>query len=360
MRILLLGGTGAIGRNLVSVLEKTDHEVFVTSRTPHENANNVTYLLGNAHSDDFLGNVLRSAPGGKWDAIVDFMSYKTAEFRNKSDLLLKSARQYVFISSARVYANQEHPIKESSPRLLDVCTDEDYLRTDEYALTKARQEDILLQGGRKNFTIIRPYITYSGERLQLGVMEKEEWLYRALHGRAVLFPVEMLDCHTTMTDGADVAYGIYKVIGAEEAMGEIFHVTNACLLTWREIFEIYRTCMEEISGLPLRLKLIPMEKFLGLRDASLVYQVVYDRLFDRDFDTSKESMIVDVSKFVSPQDGLKKSLSQFVHASPPRWRSINWVHEASKDRLSGEHTPLSEISGIRNKMKYFINRYIKK
>lgn len=54
-----------------------------------------------------------------------------------------------------------------------MCRDEDYIKTDEYALQKARQENILLGSKYKNWTIIRPYITYNKERLQLGVLEKK-------------------------------------------------------------------------------------------------------------------------------------------------------------------------------------------
>ena len=53
-------------------------------------------------------------------------------------------------------------------------------------LTKALQENLLRASGYKNWTIVRPYITFSDIRLQLGVYEKEQWLYRALQGRAIV------------------------------------------------------------------------------------------------------------------------------------------------------------------------------
>ena len=59
-------------------------------------------------------------------------------------------------------------ITEESERLLDTSIDQDFLSTDEYSLTKARQEDILQSSKQKNWTIIRPYITYGTSRLQLG------------------------------------------------------------------------------------------------------------------------------------------------------------------------------------------------
>ena len=67
------------------------------------------------------------------------------------------------------------PITEETPRLLDVCKDADYLKTDEYALAKAREENILFCSGKKKRTIIHPYITYNTERLQLGAIEKDIW-----------------------------------------------------------------------------------------------------------------------------------------------------------------------------------------
>ena len=54
----------------------------------------------------------------------------------------------MFLSSSRVYASQESPIREDSMRLLDVSHDSIYLKTDEYALAKARQEDILRKSGK--------------------------------------------------------------------------------------------------------------------------------------------------------------------------------------------------------------------
>ena len=184
MEILVLGGTGAIGAHLVSLLSNIGgHNLFVTTRRKMLNERNVTYLVGNAHDESFMSELLKR----HYDAIVDFMSYKTSEFQHRYKKYLEATSQYVFLSSARVYADcGKSLITEKSPRLLDVCKDEAYLKTDEYALTKARQENLLLSSNKNNWTIIRPYITYSEKRLQLGVLEKEYWLYRALHGRTIV------------------------------------------------------------------------------------------------------------------------------------------------------------------------------
>ena len=71
------------------------------------------------------------------------MNYPAAEFQTRRDLILNSVGQYLFLSSARVYAQSETPLTEDSPRLLDVTTDAAYLKTTEYALEKARSENFL-------------------------------------------------------------------------------------------------------------------------------------------------------------------------------------------------------------------------
>ena len=142
------------------------------------------------------------------------------------------------MSSARVYAGSSEPIVETSPRLLDTVNDEVYLRTDEYALAKAREENLLSQSGKTNWVIVRPYITYSEIRLQLGVLEKEQWLYRAMNGRKIVFPKDIAEKMTTLTYGYDVACGIAAVAGKPAANGRAFHVTAAEAIRWSDVLGI--------------------------------------------------------------------------------------------------------------------------
>ena len=203
--ILLLGGTGAMGQHLVHLLKDNGYNVYVTSRNQRTSFDNVTYIQGNARDIEFLNTVLNMRP---WNVIVDFMVYNSSEFASRVEKLLSSCGQYIFLSSSRVYANCQSEINESSPRLLDVCVDSQYIKTDEYALAKAREENILFSQNSKNWTIIRPYITYSESRLQLGVSEIGGWLYRALKGRTIVFSDDIAGHLTTLTYGYDVACGM--------------------------------------------------------------------------------------------------------------------------------------------------------
>lgn len=353
MSVLVLGGTGAIGKFLVNMLNQNNKEVFVTTRRSISNINNIKFIQGNAHDLVFLSQICSQ----KWDTIIDFMSYKTEEFNKRIALLLKSTKHYIYISSARVYSNKENPIKETTLRLLDVSNDKEYLDTDEYALTKARQEDILKKQSNKNYTIVRPYITYGEKRFQLGVLEKEEWLYRALHGRTIVFPKELIDKKTTMTSGHDVAEFIYKLIDNPHVKGETFHVTNGQSITWKEIINIYIKIIEKEIGNRIKIQYVSNDMFLKCRYANLKYQLIYDRLYDRVFNTTKEETIVDITKFETLETGLEKCLKAFLQA--PKFNNIDWINEAQKDKLTKEKTSYSEINGIKNIIKYMIQRYLK-
>ena len=116
----------------------------ITSRVKRDSYKKVKYIEGNAKSKTFLAEVLKEP----WDVIIDFMVYTTEEFSERINILLCAAKQYIFLSSARVYADSKEPIKETTPRLLDVSTDETFLSSDEYSLAKARQENLLKNSGK--------------------------------------------------------------------------------------------------------------------------------------------------------------------------------------------------------------------
>lgn len=348
MNILVLGGTGPMGVPLVQKLSK-EHQVYVTSRSQRESRENITYIQGNAKENEFLTRVLTMQP---WDAVVDFMVYSVAELQAYTPLFLDNTKQYIFISSSRVYAEADGLITENTPRLLEASQDDEYLKTSEYALLKARGEDVLLKSGRTNFTIIRPTITYNTYRLQLGVLEKENWLYRALHGRSIVFSEDVNDKLTTMTLGDDVAGGIISVIDEPKAMGEVFHVTSPISLPWHEVLATYVAVLKKHLGRDI--PVVMTKKSTNLKFPSRVYQLIYCRYFNRTFDNSKIAQFCDVNSFTLPQVGLAKCLEDFLKA--PHFNRIPWDIEAVNDKVAGERTPLREIPHMGNKFTYFCYR----
>lgn len=350
MKILALGATGAIGGQLISLLAPHGHDLYVTSRAARPSKDNVHYLQGNAREATFLQEVLSE----RWDAIIDFMVYTTATFQDRVDAFLGATDQYFLVSSARVFAETDGLITESSPRLLDVSQDAEFLATDEYALSKARQEDLLRASGRKNWTIVRPYITFGESRFQLGTLEKEAWMYRALKGRSIVFCEPMMDKWTTLTDGHHVADMIASLVGNPAALGEDFNLAGEHTVRWKEILSLYLDELETQLGQRPNVELQDLESFC--QAAKSVPQVIYDRMYNRRFDPAKIFARTGQEKLGDSRPTLKAHVEQHLKAGT--FLPIDPKAEALRDRAVSERTGLGEFASTKRKIGYLMYRHM--
>ncbi|MBR4905240.1 MAG: NAD-dependent epimerase/dehydratase family protein [Clostridia bacterium] len=325
-RILLLGGTGTIGAHTAPELIKRGFSVVVTSRSAHApDGSGVEYRQGNAKDEAFLDALLAE----RFDAIIDFMIYTTAAFSARCEKLLSHTDHYIFLSSYRVYGDAGcAPITEDSPRLLESVNDPEYLKTDEYGLAKARQEDILKASGHRNFTIIRPSITYGGDRFQLGTMEANEFLVRALNGKTVVFPKEMLSKRAAMTWSGDVGRMIARLVFNEAAFGETYTAASAETKTWNNVLKIY----QKILG--MQVKYVPLPVYQSI--VGRPWQIKYDRMLHRIVDNNKILLATGMkqSELMPLYDGLRIELGRF--AADPKFKPVDEAMQERFDRALTE------------------------
>ena len=279
-KILVLGGTGAMGRYCVPELLRLGHTVVVAALNELESDNpNLQYIVGNVKEEGVLEKLLRE---GNYDAVVDFMTYGAKEFESTYTMFLENTKHYIYLSSCRVFADCP-PITEKSPRLLDVCTDPVFMATEDYALVKAIGEDLLRNSGKKNWTIIRPATTFSTGRYQLVTLEAESFVHRMRMGKTVVLPEEAMDKQATLGWGGDVGVMIARLVLNDEAYGEDFNVATGEHHSWREIAEMYR----DICG--LKYITVPYEDYLEILGNQnwRRYQLIYARMFQRITDNTK-------------------------------------------------------------------------
>ena len=99
-KVLVLGGTGAMGVYLVPELASMGYQVKVISLDNVVSDNShITYVQANAKDNSFLYGLLQE----NYDAIVDFMLYSTKEFSERYEMMLSNTNHYIFLSSYRVY-----------------------------------------------------------------------------------------------------------------------------------------------------------------------------------------------------------------------------------------------------------------
>ena len=354
MNILLLGGTGSMGIPLCRMLRECGHKVVVTSRSEHSE-NGVCFIRGNALDVNFLTQLMKN----HYDVVVDFMVRSENGTRTAMDIILPFCDQYIFLSSSRVFAPinniGEEFITENSPRLLDVCNDKQYVESNEYAIEKAREENLFFESKYKNWTIVRPTLTYNAYRLQFAYGEKEDWLFRVLHDQSVIIPKDMENVKTAMVCGCDVAKAILGLIGNKKALGEAVNVVSEEYMTWGEIFEVYKAILEKRLG--RRIKVVYVKSSLNLsKSLGNYYQVKYARGINRCFSNKKLKFLIGDISFIPMKDGLEKCVSDFLN--DVRFQTIDWKRQACYDRISGELTSLKNIPTKKAVFFYLCHRYM--
>lgn len=308
-KILVLGATGAMSLYLIPELLHMGYKVHgVTLDEVKSDNPNLTYEQSDASDINYLSELLKQ----NFDGVVDFLVYNDVEkFTKYRDLFLQNTKHYIFLSSYRVYA-ESIPTTEESPRLLDVSKDTVLLNSNDYSIYKAQEEDIMRKSSTKNYTIIRPAITFSKRRFQLCTLEADVLIHRMKEGKTVLLPEGAMDVQATLSWAGDVAKMIARILFNEKSYGETYSVCTHEHHTWREVADIYK----EIGGLSY--KIIPTEDYIAVWGNNNLYsrqQLLYDRCLNRVMDNSK--ILRDTGLLKSDLTPIKKALKmEFDNLKP--------------------------------------------
>ncbi|WP_246486617.1 NAD-dependent dehydratase [Kribbella qitaiheensis] len=137
LRLLVLGGTKNLGRQVVETALRDGHEVTVFNRglTGPELFPEVARLVGDRSAPEVLG-------GGEWDGVVDMSGFLLRDVRRSAAVLRDRVGHYTFMSSIAVYASKMTPgMTESAPLLAwPSGASEDEFTMDLYGPQKVRCE----------------------------------------------------------------------------------------------------------------------------------------------------------------------------------------------------------------------------
>ena len=198
-RVLLVAGTGTLGGPTYSELVKLGYAVDVISL---EDFASVTPRLSFLKADASTDRMQKFLDGRRYDAIVDFIHVpEKGPQARRIDLMLEHTDQFVFLSSYRTYSGRDRVITESSEQWIDAPANDRMLAEDDYAIPKARGERHLMASGRKNWTIVRPVISFTHYRLDLVTVGAYAILFRTAAGKAIPLPAEVRDKHCSVTWG---------------------------------------------------------------------------------------------------------------------------------------------------------------
>ncbi|NLD87885.1 MAG: hypothetical protein GX633_06470 [Clostridiales bacterium] len=290
-RVLLIAGGGTLGTYTELELLRLGYKVDVICLEEKIPCCDRVRHIKEYVSEELL---LKLFQENRYDGIVSFMHYPNIqEYKKIHPFLSANTEHLIFLSSYRVYADCEHPIRETSPMLLDVSRDEEFLAKETYALSKAKGERYLRQeSGTSNWTAVRPVISFSQRRFDIVMCSGRQVLTCAATGEALKLPAVTKN----LTAGLDWAGNSGKLIAnllfKESTLGESYTVSSAQGYTWGEIAEMYT----DLVG--AKFEWIDTEEYMNFfRGNPNIWALLYDRMFDRGIDNSK----------ILAATGLKKS-----------------------------------------------------
>lgn len=229
MRILFIGGTGNISADCAALADERGHEVMVLSRGRSAVPRTCRALRADRKDPAAMRAALK---GVKPDVVLNFLGYELAEVQLDYELFNGAVGQYVFISSAVVYAKPPRrlPLTEEAPLGKPVW---------DYAAKKLACEQWLLERRAETgfpVTIVRPSHTYSKHWVPNAVSSGSYTFAARLAQGKPVFVHDHGESPWTLTTAADFAVGLTGLLGKAEAIGEVFHITSDEVLTWNQIY----------------------------------------------------------------------------------------------------------------------------
>lgn len=301
-KVLLIGGGGTLGRYTAKELLRLGCLVDVICLEDYISDNpKLRYYKANADLH-YLNEFLRDK---HYDGIVNFIHYTSVEaYKPFHKLLSANTEHLIFLSSYRVYADLQHPITETAPLLADVIKDDEvFIKTEDYALPKARCEKFLREESESdNWTVVRPVISFSDRRFDVVTVSGHEIINAARSGKTVILP----EATKNLTAGLDWAGNSGKLIAnllfKKECFGEAYTVSTAQNLSWGEVADMYT----RLTGVKFRWA--ETEEYINTGHGG--YILIYDRLYDRAVDNTKILKATGLNRedFTTIEDGIKIEL----------------------------------------------------
>ena len=301
-KVLLIAGGGTLGTYTAKELLNKGCAVDVICLEDYT-SNNPKLCYHKAKAD--LNHLTEFLKDKYYDGIVNFIHYYVPEmYKPVHKLLTSKTDQLIFLSSYRVYAESKQPLTEEAPFLADVVEDEEFLKSEDYAVPKAICEKYLREeSDTKNWTVVRPIISFSDKRFDLVTVSGHEIIDAARSGKTVILP----EAAKNLTAGLDWAGNSGKLIAnllfKKECLGEAYTVSSGQNLTWGEVADIYT----RLTGVNFRWA--DTEEYVSTGHGG--NGLFYDRLYDRAVDNTKILKATGLNKddFTSIEDGIKIELN---------------------------------------------------
>jgi nucleoside-diphosphate-sugar epimerase len=302
MKILFIGGTGFISTSVSRLAVAKGFQLYLLNRGLRKpELPGVRQLTADVRQPEQARAALRKL---EFDAVVDWIAFTPEDIERDLALFRGRTRQFIFISSSSAYQKPPacHVIRESTP-----------LRNPfwQYARDKIACEERLTRAWREEgfpVTIVRPSLTYGDANfpIALGGWGCYTLADRLKKGRPIIVHGDGSSLWV-VTHADDFARGFCGLLGNNQAVGDVFHITSDEVLTWNQIYET----IADALGVKASLVHIPSD-FIARVAPALEGTLLGDKSWSVIFDNSKIKSVVPGFQAVIPfREGIRRTLAWF-------------------------------------------------
>jgi aryl-alcohol dehydrogenase-like predicted oxidoreductase/nucleoside-diphosphate-sugar epimerase len=231
MKLLILGGTRFLGKELIKQAVSQYHDVTLISLDPPENQSTIEWLNVDRTKVEDMKNALE---GKYFDAIIDNIAYNSMNVRVLLEAIQGRAKRYVLTSTVDTYQNKKlkkvDEVIDKNLTIEDVTGDNAYKR---YSVNK-RSAEITLRSDLtiKEKVILRPSVvmgTYDNVH-QFDVPRSLIWPSKIIDNQPLL--AYMNDCEVfSLAYVGDVAKAQLLLASHPDAANQVFNVVGDTVWT---------------------------------------------------------------------------------------------------------------------------------
>jgi len=256
MKVLVIGGTGNISREVVSALLIANHDVVLFNRgsNPDPPPSGLRVIKGDRRNrDDFAGKMSLE----QFDAVIDMICFDAEDAASSVRAFRGRVEHFVHCSTVMTYG----------PPFAGINLDETgpLNGNSGYALGKIAADELFLQAFADDqfpVTIFKPSLTFGANVLLPQTGGDGGWIHRLRQGKPILSVGDGLN-YFQFLPSQDAGIAFAAVLGREQSFGEIYNLVHPIPRTWDHWHQEVAAAL----GVEVELVHVPQEILIAISPA---------------------------------------------------------------------------------------------